>query len=192
MERRELIVDAALQVVADGGLKGLTHRAVDRRAGLVEGSTGNHFPRRSELVHAIIVRLGQRDREIFEQIQQSHVTAIDELAELLAHGVTTMASPEYAPIARVRLAIMPTHPEAAGQFHWRVLNEIEETLEALGLDHRPARARAVFAFFDGMIFQSVSVDPRPIDLDAVRHIFRLLITQSVPEASDAPTAPAGD
>ena len=43
-DRRELIAEAALEVLeADGG-RGLTHRAVDRRAGLPQGSTSNYFP----------------------------------------------------------------------------------------------------------------------------------------------------
>ena len=36
--RRRLLVNAAIEVVAANGLRGLTHRAVDREAGLPEGS----------------------------------------------------------------------------------------------------------------------------------------------------------
>ena len=37
--RRRELLEAALHVTADEGLRGLTHRAVDRRAGLPEGTT---------------------------------------------------------------------------------------------------------------------------------------------------------
>ena len=41
--RRRRILDAATVVVADHGLRGLTHRAVDREAGLPEGSCSAYF-----------------------------------------------------------------------------------------------------------------------------------------------------
>ena len=41
--RRREILDAAVEVLAEQGLKGLTHRAVDRRAGLSEGSSSAYF-----------------------------------------------------------------------------------------------------------------------------------------------------
>src|SRR3954471_18287466 len=46
--RRELLA-AALQVVAADGLRGLTHRAVDRRAGLPEGTCSAYFRTREAL-----------------------------------------------------------------------------------------------------------------------------------------------
>ena len=41
--RRRQLLDAALHVIADEGLRGLTHRAVDRRAGLPEGTCSAFF-----------------------------------------------------------------------------------------------------------------------------------------------------
>ena len=52
--RRRLLVDAAIEVVAAHGLRGLTHRAVDREAGLPEGSCSAYLRTR----HAMISALG--------------------------------------------------------------------------------------------------------------------------------------
>ena len=52
--RRQLLVDAAIEVVAAHGLRGLTHRAVDREAGLPEGSCSAYLRTR----HAMITALG--------------------------------------------------------------------------------------------------------------------------------------
>src|SRR3954451_20452736 len=47
--RRRALLEAALHVVADEGLRGLTHRAVDRRAGLPEGTCSAYFRTRQAL-----------------------------------------------------------------------------------------------------------------------------------------------
>ena len=43
MSRRALIADAAISTLARDGMRGLTHRAVDRAAGLPEGSASYYF-----------------------------------------------------------------------------------------------------------------------------------------------------
>ena len=45
--RRRQLLEAALHVIADEGLRGLTHRAVDRRAGLPEGSCSAYLRTRA-------------------------------------------------------------------------------------------------------------------------------------------------
>ena len=51
--RRRQLLEAALHVIADEGLRGLTHRAVDRRAGLPEGSCSAYLRTRSALQQAL-------------------------------------------------------------------------------------------------------------------------------------------
>src|SRR4051812_15692979 len=51
--RMELLLEAALHVVAGHGLRGLTHRAVDREAGLPEGSCSAYLRTRRALVTAL-------------------------------------------------------------------------------------------------------------------------------------------
>lgn len=58
--RRRELCDAALSVVAAAGLRGLTHRAVDARAGVPVGTTSNYFPRRAALLAAAAERTYER------------------------------------------------------------------------------------------------------------------------------------
>lgn len=51
--RRRVLLDAALQVLATQGLRGLTHRAVDRQAGLPEGSCSAYLRTRKALLTAL-------------------------------------------------------------------------------------------------------------------------------------------
>lgn len=177
MERRERIIESALQVVADGGLKGLTHRAVDRHANLAEGSTGNLFPRRADLIHALLSHLGDRDKELFRQAEEVKVSAPHQVAALLARGVQRMVAADNAALTRVRLAMMPANPSEAGEFYRGFLRNLERTLTRAGADDVEARSRAVMDYLDGVVFHALTIDPRPIDLDMTEKVFLLLITQ---------------
>ncbi|MFC8917755.1 TetR/AcrR family transcriptional regulator [Streptomyces sp. NPDC057116] len=62
-DRRTLLADAALAVLADEGMRGLTHRAVDRRAALPPGTTSAYFRTRAALLTALVTRLVRLDQE---------------------------------------------------------------------------------------------------------------------------------
>lgn len=58
-DRRTLIADTAIALVAASGLRGLTHRAVDGAAGLPAGSTSYYFRTRTALIAACYRRLAE-------------------------------------------------------------------------------------------------------------------------------------
>ncbi|MGE7383981.1 TetR/AcrR family transcriptional regulator [Streptomyces sp. NPDC004126] len=60
-DRRTLIADTAIALVAAGGLRGLTHRAVDAAAALPAGSTSYYFRTRTALIGACYRRLAELD-----------------------------------------------------------------------------------------------------------------------------------
>ncbi|GGS40445.1 TetR family transcriptional regulator C-terminal domain-containing protein [Streptomyces griseoviridis] len=61
-DRRTLLADAALGVLADEGMRGLTHRAVDRAAALPPGTTSAYFRTRAALLTALVTRLVHLDQ----------------------------------------------------------------------------------------------------------------------------------
>jgi DNA-binding transcriptional regulator YbjK len=69
-ERRVAIAQAALEVLEAAGGRGLTHRAVDRRAGLVEGSTSNYHPTREALLEAALRRLVELERPTVKALEE--------------------------------------------------------------------------------------------------------------------------
>jgi hypothetical protein len=62
VERLEVIGDAAITVLAADGMRGLTHRAVDRAAGLPVGSTSYYARTRAALLELTIARIVELDR----------------------------------------------------------------------------------------------------------------------------------
>ena len=81
--RRRELLDAALHVVADEGLRGLTHRAVDREAGLAEGSTSAYFRSRDALQSALADFVSRRLSADVERLGEELAERGDD-AELLA------------------------------------------------------------------------------------------------------------
>ncbi|MEU7924164.1 TetR/AcrR family transcriptional regulator [Micromonospora sp. NPDC049801] len=60
--RIALLTDAAIELIADGGMRALTHRAVDARAELPPGTTSAYLRTRQALIEAVVRRLVERDR----------------------------------------------------------------------------------------------------------------------------------
>ncbi|WP_406056323.1 TetR family transcriptional regulator [Streptomyces sp. NBC_01077] len=62
--RADRIGDAALGLLVERGMRGLTHRAVDERAGLPQGSTSNHARTRQALLETAVRRQVQLESRV--------------------------------------------------------------------------------------------------------------------------------
>jgi DNA-binding transcriptional regulator YbjK len=60
--RKQRAADAAIEVIAVEGLRGLTHRAVDAAAGLPPGSTSSCFRTRLALLRGVLERILELDQ----------------------------------------------------------------------------------------------------------------------------------
>ena len=60
LARPQVLADAAIRVIAQEGMRGLTHRAVDREAELPQGSTSYYASTRAALLELIARRLAER------------------------------------------------------------------------------------------------------------------------------------
>ncbi|GIJ67179.1 TetR/AcrR family transcriptional regulator [Virgisporangium ochraceum] len=65
-DRIPTLADAAIDLLADAGMRGLTHRAVDVRAGMPQGTTSAYLRTRQALVEAVVNRLADLDRRDLE------------------------------------------------------------------------------------------------------------------------------
>jgi AcrR family transcriptional regulator len=92
--RRELLLDAAIRVLGERGVRAVTHRAVDAEAGVGAGSTANYFPTREALFEAIVERFSQRERADFDDIASTVCpTSAAELGRALAAFARDSAGP---------------------------------------------------------------------------------------------------
>jgi AcrR family transcriptional regulator len=67
-DRRQTLLDAAIQVLGERGMRALTHRAVDAEAGVAAGSAANYFPTREALLEAIAERVSAMERDRFDEV----------------------------------------------------------------------------------------------------------------------------
>jgi len=149
-DRRDLLRDAAIEVLADAGGRGLTHRAVDAVAGVPPGTAKNYFATRDALLRAVAERCVEQYREITAHLMAAGVGPTDRegLVAMLRALLENVAGP-----GRPRLlAYLELQAEAARKA-WlsAVLDPIAATdfagLElaqrAAGLPVTPQRAAAV-------------------------------------------------
>lgn len=176
-DRRTQLLDAALAVVADKGMKGLTHRAVDAAAQQAEGTTSNYYRNRAALLDAVLERLLELDAELLrEQGPAGPPQDIGELAAQLAGTVLTLAK-QHAGINRARMAFSLDRPEAVTAGHYLLVGNLERALTGLGVADAAIRARDVADYGDGLLLHLLTVrrDETP-DAAAVASAIRRLLS----------------
>jgi DNA-binding transcriptional regulator YbjK len=162
--RRERLADAAIDTLAREGLRGLTHRAVDRAAGVPEGSCSYYFRTRQALLAATVDRLAELDAADIAALPAppdpdgiGAADAVETLARMVERWVTTG---RFQMLARYELALEATRRSelratlvAAGA-RFRAI--AERLLTALGAAE-PARQAPIFvACLDGLIFDHLA------------------------------------
>ncbi len=104
--RREILLDAAIGVLGERGMRALTHRAVDAAAGVAAGSTANYFPTREALLEAIVERVSAIERDRFDEAAVTVCpTTPPELGRAIA-GWTQEATGVHRALTLSRYAIL--------------------------------------------------------------------------------------
>ncbi|MEV6389645.1 TetR/AcrR family transcriptional regulator [Nocardia xishanensis] len=84
-DRRTLIVDAAIELIASSGIRALTHRALDTALELPPGSSSYYFRTKRALIEAIADRISARSRSDFVAAGFAASDAAD--LPSIAHGI---------------------------------------------------------------------------------------------------------
>ncbi|MFD7639614.1 TetR/AcrR family transcriptional regulator [Kitasatospora sp. NPDC059795] len=94
-ERRDLLRDAAIKVLAEEGGRGLTHRAVDLASGVPLGTTKNYFPARDALLRGVAERCVEHYREAADKAMdaQAELAGREELVAMLRGLLQDVAGP---------------------------------------------------------------------------------------------------
>ncbi|HZV49336.1 MAG TPA: TetR family transcriptional regulator [Candidatus Dormibacteraeota bacterium] len=182
-DRRRRLLDAALEVAAAGGLRALTHRAVDARAGLSAGSTSYYFRTRLALLDALARHIGQLDAEdlaTFDPgaVEASAPGARERLLDAMAALLERWSGPGRArTLVRYQLLLDRTARQGADAGGgWRA--RFTERMAGLsGLD--PVRCRLLAAAVDGLLLETTS-EARAADRAELRSRLDLLLGGLLP------------
>jgi DNA-binding transcriptional regulator YbjK len=143
------LADAAIGLLAEEGARGLTHRAVDARAGMPPGTTSGYLRTRKALIEAVVDRLAELDGEPVPPAGAGDLDALAAgIAAMLDHQ---LGEGRTRSLARYACLLEATHqPElrtgAASRAGARAL------LEAAGAPDAQRRADHLVAFLDGLLF----------------------------------------
>jgi DNA-binding transcriptional regulator YbjK len=99
-QRRRELCDAAIQLLADDGAKGLSHLKVDGRAGVPDGTTSFYFRTRSALLHAVAERMVELDLAALQTVADS--VGIDDGSSASALAKVVIQSGEEPQLSRTR------------------------------------------------------------------------------------------
>ena len=169
-ERRRTLARAGIRMIADGGMRALTHRAVEAAAGLPSGTASYHFGTRKDLVRAVLTEIATLSRDRLEQgppvpafgsdgrparTRAERRTVADQITAVCAtfivgqltdYRTTTLA--RYA--LEVEVATEPALAEvlhAGDQFHLLAAG----ACRTLGVPDPQAAGSHLLAFVDGIV-----------------------------------------
>ncbi|MET9364213.1 TetR/AcrR family transcriptional regulator [Streptomyces sp. NPDC006632] len=156
--RAELIADTALALLAERGMRGLTHRAVDERAGLPQGSTSNQARTRLALLEAAVTRQAEREAEVLTPAELPVAGAnLDDVAAALARALhRSLTDHRELLVSRYELALEATrrpelraHYDAAGR---QFREPLVALMAAAGSGAPERHALGLVSFGEGLMF----------------------------------------
>ncbi|GII00850.1 TetR/AcrR family transcriptional regulator [Planobispora takensis] len=204
-QRAELVAEAAVTLLVERGMRGLTHRAVDEAAGLPPGSTSNLARTRSALLELTLARLTELETRHFSAVLESGAaragngtagagggadqeedSGLKTLAELMAQALwTQLTAGRRLTVARYELALEATRrPELRAIYDRAGVRFREPAVAALAAagSRDPVRhGRQLVAFGEGLMFDAVAGAGAEPTLDDIRLGVRELLRGMLPE-----------
>ncbi|MFJ8111504.1 TetR/AcrR family transcriptional regulator [Streptomyces sp. NPDC096132] len=181
--RADLVADTALALLAERGMRGLTHRAVDEAAGLPQGSTSNLARTREALLGLTVRRLAEREARVLATSEAPDPSGgPDALAGALALAVhRSLTGHRDLLVARYELALEATRRPQLRAFYDTAGAVFREQLTAMvtaaGSTAPDRHTLSLVAWTDGLMFSCVagSFGSRTPSLDEVREGLRELL-----------------
>lgn len=183
--RMQLILESATRVVASGGMRGLTHRAVDGEAGLPQGSTSGYLRTRLALVTALAEFIAAgligsveelAGRQQAGEPEESVIEgALDLFAGWLREPDALLAKAELSQEATRQPAIA----EALAPARARIEGIVQGILTLAEVADVETSAQAIIAAMEGVL--SSALTRPPAEREAfVRDVGRRIITAFIP------------
>ncbi|MFI5909062.1 TetR/AcrR family transcriptional regulator [Dactylosporangium sp. NPDC051541] len=158
-DRKQRLADAAIEVLGQEGVRGLTHRAVDTWAGLPQGTCSYHCPTRNALLTAVLERISELD------LADLHERDVADVLDQWAGSTRT----------RVRFMLMldPQARRELGDAAARLADGFVDRAERITGDRE--RGRLLIGLIDGLLLDeatrgTVAETVRRERLDTVRRI----------------------
>ncbi|NLU82291.1 TetR family transcriptional regulator [Rhodococcus sp. HNM0569] len=190
--RRQALVDAAADLLVEGGFDAVRHRSVATRADLPLASTTYYFESLDDLIAAAVDRIGSRELDTMrgQVTRLSHRTRGDEAtAELL---VDLLVGPYFDHedherlVARLEWLVASARRDELQEVQGRLRSQLGDIVaEALQRSDRDARGRLrkLLAIVDGAVMSALSdhaTDVRGFTRSVLVDVIGLLAPENAP------------
>ncbi|MDO5499717.1 MAG: TetR family transcriptional regulator [Propionibacteriaceae bacterium] len=180
---RRVVLDAALELVAEKGLQALTHRGIESRANVSHGVTTYYFKNREALIEALIEHICDRQIEWIEALYaQLRAVGSERAGDGAASDYTRKALDLILANRSLTLAGFETYLHAARHPHVREIAararqrhvEIQaELFRFIGARDPEQAALMMLSATEGLIFYQFSVPVENFEDDAVKFLTML-------------------
>jgi AcrR family transcriptional regulator len=196
-DRRDQLLDEALGLLSEGGLAAVTHRAIERAAGVPHGSVTYHLGARDDLIDALVDRMVEVcEREVAAIARDVAMALADPAGRAGAAGldvdavadalVRWMDDGRRVHLARFELELAAARDprlrermSRAAAIFWGMCEPI---VLAMGSADPARDGRAMGAAVDGLLLDHLTHDPA--DAAIVRAGVRQLLRSWPPEPAD--------
>lgn len=191
MKRSEAVAEAAITLLAERGMRGLTHRAVDEAAGLPPGSTSNLARTRAALLELALSRLTELEERVFAGALSGSLPPVTDLPDVVTGILLTQLRDRRRTLARYELALEATRRPELRRIYDRAGRRFRDSavalLAAAGSRDPVRHGRLFVAFGEGIMFDVIAgagSEPSPDELrQAVRELVAGMLSH--------PAGPAG-
>ena len=167
------MIEAAIHVVAESGLRGLTYRAVAQRAGVNNSLVAHHFGSRDGLIEAALEYATSLTLEAFEESADLSRPLARDLVSRLIGSDTALQTFQYELLLESRRT-PSLRPLLVRQYD-AYLDAWQAMLPRFGADGSDrALARAVAAAIDGLVLQQMHT-ATPDDIEASTERLRAML-----------------
>lgn len=174
--RRQALTDAAIELLASSGAHGLTHRAVEKAAGLPPGTASNYFRSREALLVAAAERIVELHHADTDRAVEQPASLVDLLTESLLTAATTLRD-RYLAIFELQLeaARRPALASALASLQDTAVLVTAGHHDQLGLTISREKIPALIALYGGTLFTLVSAPPGSVSRDVVQNVVQVIV-----------------
>jgi DNA-binding transcriptional regulator YbjK len=185
--RRTALLDAAIEVLARDGARGLTFRAVDAQAAVPTGTASNYFANRDDLIHQVSRQIHQRTApdptEVRERMKAPRSREL--VTELMAWVNRRVTRERTSYLALLELRLEATRrPELRAS----LTQTIRETLEAdirfhmeSGLPGDRTAVMLLYLAMTGLLLERLTL-PNVVPADQVDGLIAELVNRTIVQA----------
>jgi DNA-binding transcriptional regulator YbjK len=176
-DRRQRLIEVTLDVIAEHGVAGTTHRRVAAAADVPLGSITYHFASLDQLLTSAFTHLVQTAAAAFDAQMAAIAPGTDARAKVVEAMLADLADNQRSAVLAYEL-----YAAAARDPRFRAITQawMDSSRRSLQRHFDPDTAEALDALIEGLILHA-TLSTRPVDAGRIRDSIHRLVPQTWPD-----------